>query len=347
VQVDLRVVDESQFGAMVQYFSGDKQHNIRLREFAQRQGLSVNEYGIKDNETDETEFFADEQSLYERLGLQYIPPELRRGGEEIDRAKKKDIPRFIEVGDLRGDLHVHTEWSDGRDPTELMVATAQERGYEYIAITNHSVGRGIANGLNEERLHEHIKEICELEQRLGNMKILAGSEVDIRADGILDYPDELLDHLDWIVASVHSAMRQDSDTMTARIIKALHNPHFTVIGHLTTRMIGERKPIEADFEAIFRAAAETGTALEMNASPQRLDVKDLHAHRARELGVPLVIDSDAHRTESLDNPRYGVAVARKAWCESKHILNTLPLDAFMEYLSLERSKRSRFLAEHG
>lgn len=347
VQVDLRVVDESQFGAMLQYFSGDKQHNIRLRELAQRQGLSVNEYGIKDNETEETESFADEQSLYERLGLQYIPPELRRGGDEINRAKEKKIPRLIEVGDLKGDLHVHTEWSDGRDPTELMVVTAQERGYEYVAITDHSVGRGIANGLSEKRLHEHIREIRELEQRLGNMKILAGSEVDIRADGSLDYPDELLDHLDWVVASVHSAMGQDAETMTARIIKAMHNPHVTAIDHLTTRMIGDRKPIEADFEAIFRAAAETGTALEINASPQRLDLKDIHAHRARELGVPLVIDSDAHRTESLDNQRYGVAVARRAWCESKHVINTLPLGAFMEYLSLEKSKRPRFLAEHG
>jgi DNA polymerase (family 10) len=347
VQVDLRVVDDSQYGSLLQYFSGDKQHNIRLRELAQRQGLSVNEYGIKDNETEEIESFTDEQSLYERLGLQYIPPELRRGGEEIDRAKKKDIPRLIEVGDLKGDLHVHTEWSDGRDPTELMVVTAQERGYEYVAITDHSVGRGIANGLNEERLHEHIREIRELEQGLGSIKILAGSEVDIRADGSLDYPDDLLNHLDWVVASVHSAMGQDAETMTARIIKAMHNPHVTAIGHLTTRMIGERKPIEADFEAIFRAAAETGTALEINASPQRLDLKDIHAHRARELGVPLVIDSDAHRTESLDNQRYGVAVARRAWCESKHILNTLPLDAFMGYLSLEKSKRSRFLAEHG
>jgi len=347
VQVDLRVVDDSQYGSLLQYFSGDKQHNIRLRALAQRPGLSVNEYGIKDNETEEIESFTDEQSLYERLGLQYIPPELRRGGEEIDRAKKKDIPRLIEVGDLKGDLHVHTEWSDGRDPTELMVVTAQERGYEYVAITDHSVGRGIANGLNEERLHEHIREIRELEQGLGSIKILAGSEVDIRADGSLDYPDDLLNHLDWVVASVHSAMGQDAETMTARIIKAMHNPHVTAIGHLTTRMIGERKPIEADFEAIFRAAAETGTALEINASPQRLDLKDIHAHRARELGVPLVIDSDAHRTESLDNQRYGVAVARRAWCESKHILNTLPLDAFMGYLSLEKSKRSRFLAEHG
>ena len=295
VQVDLRVVDDSQFGALLQYFTGDKQHNIRLRELAVSQGLSVNEYGIKDSETGETESFTDESAMYARLGLQYIPPELRRGTDEIERARKRSIPKLVEVSDLKGDLHVHTEWSDGRDPTELMAVAARERGYEYVAITDHSAGRGIANGLSIERLKEHIHEIRQLEDRLGDIKLLAGSEVDIRADGTLDYPDDVLDELDWVVASVHSAMGQDAETMTARIIKAMRSPHVTAIGHLTTRMIGERKPIEADFEAIFQAAATTGTALEINASPRRLDLKDTHAHRARALGVPLVIDSDGPR----------------------------------------------------
>ena len=347
VQVDLRVVDDSQFGALLQYFTGDKQHNIRLRELAVRQGLSVNEYGIKDSTTGETETFSDESSMYERLGLQYIPPELRRGADEIDRARQRSIPRLVDVSDLKGDLHVHTEWSDGRDPTELMAVAAHERGYEYVAITDHSAGRGIANGLSVERLKEHIHEIRQLEDRLGNIKLMAGSEVDIRADGTLDYPDDVLDELDWVVASVHSAMGQDAETMTARIIKAMRDPHVTAIGHLTTRMIGERKPIEADFEAIFEAASETGTALEINASPRRLDLKDTHAHRARELGVPLVIDSDAHDAESLDNQRWGVAVARRAWCEPKHILNTLPLNAFVEYLATDKPDRPKYLAEHG
>ncbi len=347
VQVDLRVVVDSQFGALLQYFTGDKQHNIRLRELAVRQGLSVNEYGIKNTETGETESFTDESAMYERLGLQYIPPELRHGTDEIDRARKYSIPRLVEVSDLKGDLHVHTEWSDGRDPTELMAVAARERGYEYVAITDHSAGRGIANGLSLERLKEHVHEIRQLEDRLGDIRLLAGSEVDIRADGTLDYPDNALDQLDWVVASVHSAMGQDAGTMTARIIKAMHNPHVTAIGHLTTRMIGERKPIEADFEAIFQAAAETGTALEINASPRRLDLKDTHAHRARELGVPLVIDSDAHDVESLDNQRCGVAVARRAWCEPKHILNTLSLDSFMGYLDTDKPDRPQFLADHG
>ena len=347
VQVDLRVVDDSQFGALLQYFTGDKQHNIRLRELAVRQGLSVNEYGIKTTETGETESFTDETAMYERLGLQYIPPELRRGTDEIGRAQEHSIPRLVEVSDLRGDLHVHTEWSDGRDPTELMAVAARERGYQYVAITDHSAGRGIANGLSIERLKEHIHEIRLLEDRLGNIKLLAGSEVDIRADGTLDYPDDVLGSLDWVVASVHSAMGQDAETMTARIIKAMQSPHVAAIGHLTTRMIGERKPIEADFEAIFKSAAETGTALEINSSPRRLDLKDTHAHRAREHCVLLVIDSDAHDSESLDNQRCGVAVARRAWCEPRHVINTLPLDSFMEYLATDKPERTQFLASHG
>ncbi len=347
VQVDLRVVDDSQFGALLQYFTGDKQHNIRLREFALRQGLSVNEYGIKDTATGATETFTDESAMYERLGLQYIPPELRRGMNELELARQRAIPHLVEVADLKGDLHVHTEWSDGRDPTEIMAVTARERGYEYVAITDHSAGRGIANGLSIERLREHIHEIRKLEDRLGDIRLLAGSEVDIRADGSLDYPDDALDELDWVVASVHSAMGQDAETMTARIIKAMQNPHVTAVGHLSTRMIGERKPIEANFEAIFAAAADTGTALEINSSPRRLDLKHTHAYRARELGVPLVIDSDAHDAESLDNQRCGVAVARRAWCEPKHIVNTLSLSSFIEYLSIEKPSRPEFLASHG
>ncbi len=346
VQVDLRVVDDSQFGALLQYFTGDKQHNIRLREHAVRQGLSVNEYGITNTETGESESFSDEEGVYGRLGLQYIPPELRRGGDEISRARERSIPRLVDVTDLKGDLHVHTEWSDGRDPTEIMAAAAVERGYEYVAITDHSAGRGIAGGLSVERLTEHIREIRELEDRIGRIKLLAGSEVDIRADGNLDYDDDVLGRLDWVVASVHSGMGQDAATMTARIIAAMQSPHVTAIGHLTTRMIGERKPIEADFEAIFRAAAETGTALEINSSPRRLDLKDTHAARARELGVPLVIDSDAHDSESLDNQRCGVAVARRAWCEPRHVLNTLPLDSFMEYLATGKRERTQFLVSH-
>ena len=347
VQVDLRVVEESRFGSLLQYLTGSQQHNTRLREHAGRMGLSLNEYRITTVETGEVEEFGDEKGFYRRLGLQYVPPELRQGIQEVDWALEQKIPRLVEVSDIKGDLHVHTDWSDGRDSTEAMVVGAKERGYQYVAITDHSVGRGIANGLSEERLGEHIAEIRQLEGRLGGIKLLCGSEVDIRADGSLDYPDGLLAQLDWVVASVHSGMNEEAAKMTERIIKAMRHPHVSAIGHLTTRLIGQRRPISADFEALFRAAADTGTALEVNASPERLDLKDVHVYRARELGVPLVINSDAHTVERLDNQRFGVAVARRGWCEAGHILNTMPLAEILAYLSLEKGRRSREFAAHG
>ena len=321
VQVDLRVVEAARFGSLLQYFSGSQQHNIRLREYAGKMGLSLNEYGITNVETDEVEQYADEEGFYRRLGLQYVPPEIRQGIHEIETARKHEIPKLVELADIKGDLHVHTDWSDGRDTTEAMVAGAMQRGYEYVAITDHSVGRGIANGLTEERLAQHRAEVRELDGRMSDIQVLIGSEVDIRADGSLDYPDDLLQGLDWVVASVHSAMGQESEVMTERIIKAMRNPHVTAIGHLSTRLIGERKPIDADFDALLKAAADTGTALEINASPERLDLKDAHVHRARELGAALVVSSDAHTVERLDAQRYGAAVARRGWCEAKHIVN--------------------------
>ena len=346
VQVDLRVVAESSFGALLQYFTGSKQHNILLREYAGRLGLSLNEYGITEVETGRVHEFDDEESFYGKLGLRYIAPELRQGIGEIERARDGSLPGLVEVGDIKGDLHAHTDWTDGRDSMEVMVAGAKEKGYQYIAITDHSVGRGIANGLSLERLERHMTALHEVETAVGGIQVLCGSEVDIRADGTLDYPDDVLRQLDWVVASVHSAMGQESERMTERIIAAMSNPHVTVIGHLTTRLIGERRPIAADFEAIFRAAVETGTALELNSSLQRLDLKDSHVHRARELGVPLVISSDAHTVETLDNPRYGVAVARRGWCEPGHILNTLPFESFMSFLTLEKGRRSKEFASY-
>ena len=344
IQIDLRVVHERHFGALLQYFSGNLQHNILLRDRANSLNLSLNEYGITDRDTGVIEEFADEETLYNRLGLQYVPPELRQGIGEVKAALGNAIPRLVEVPDIRGDLHDHSDWSDGRDPMEAMVLAAIERGLEYFAMTDHSVGRGIANGLSVERLERHMSEVRRLERDIGGIRLLCGTEMDIRADGTLDYEDEVLERLDWVIGSVHSGMGQDSATMTARIIKAMHNPHVDVIGHLSTRLVGERQPVEADYEAIFRAAATTGTALEINASPERLDLKDSHAARARELGVPLVISTDAHTTEALNNTRFGVGVARRAWCEPRHILNTLPFDKFLQYLSSPKSERTEAFA---
>ncbi len=338
VQVDLRLSDTGSFGAMLQYFTGSQQHNIRLRDYANHMRLSLNEYGITDLSTGKLEEFADETAFYARLGLPYITPELRLGMWELDSAQEGQLPELVQESDLSGDLHLHSDWSDGRDPIEAMVVAAADQGYQYMALTDHSSGRGIANGLSDERLSEQIALLRSLQNK-HSIKILCGSEVDIRADGTLDYPDDLLAQLDVVVASVHSAMGQDSETMTRRIIKAMHHPAVTIIGHLSTRLIGRRQPTEFDLEAVLQAAKATGTALEINASPERLDLKDIHAYRAREIGVPLVVSTDSHHYADLSQRRYGIAVARRAWCEPKHLLNTLPLDQFLAYVTTPKPER--------
>ncbi len=344
IQVDLRMVSRSYLGSMLQYFTGSQQHLINLRNFANHRGLSLNEYGITNMKTGEIESFTDEREFYSRLGLQYIPPELRIGLWEIEKASKWQLPKFVEEGDIRGDLHVHSDWSDGKDTIEVMIQSAKDRGLDYIAITDHSVGRGIANGLDLERLNEHKRSLREAREAIGGIEVLSGTEMDIRGDGTLDYPDHVLKGLDWVIGSIHSGMGQSSSKMTERIIKAMRNPYVSVIGHLSTRLIGERKPINADFDSIFRAAADTGTALEINSSPERLDLKDIHVFRAREAGASMVISTDAHRAESLCNLKFGTAVARRGWCEPANILNTLSYGKFEEYLRTGKSQRKKVLS---
>ena len=336
IQIDLRVVDESEFGALLQYLTGSMQHNVLLRDYANRMGHSLNEYGITTMATGNQETFPDEESFYARLGLPYIPPELRQGTSELEMARNGTLPRLVEVSHICGDLHLHTDWSDGRDPLEVMVAAAAERGYQYVAITDHSSGRGIANGLSDQRMLDQIRAIRSLDGKFGALKILSGSEEDIRADGSLDYPVEVLQELDMVVASIHSAMGQDRTSMTRRIIKAMQNPYVTVIGHPSARLLGRREPIDVDMEALLQAALETGTAMEINSSLERLDLKDTHALRAQELGVPLIISTDAHALESLDTMRFGVAVARRGWCEPRHIVNTQPLNDFLAFIRRKR-----------
>ena len=338
IQIDLRIGEEASFGALLQYFTGSQQHNIRLRDYANRMGLSLNEYGITDRETGQVEEFPDETSFYSRLGLPYIPPELRTGVQELDAAQRDRLPNLVEEKHLRGDLHLHSNWSDGADDIEVMIEAAVAQGYEYMALTDHSQGLGIANGLSPQRLEEQIKLLRSLQDRYP-ITILCGSEVDIRADASLDFPDELLAQLDVVVASVHSAMGQDQDTMTQRLIQAMQHPSVTIIGHLSTRLIGRRDPTQFDLEAVLHAAHDTGTALELNASPERLDLKDTHAFRARELGVPLVINTDSHQYSSLPQRRFGVAVARRAWCEPHHILNTFPRDEFLSFIRTPKPQR--------
>ena len=338
MQIDLRIGEPGTFGALLQYFTGSQQHNIRLRDYANRKGLSLNEYGIINTETGKVEEFADEEGFYARLGLPWMPPELRTGVYELDAGLADSLPRLIQATDLKGDLHLHSEWSDGNDPIELMIEATEAQGYEYMALTDHSASLGVANGLTNERLESQISLLRSMQKNY-DITILCGSECDIRANGDMDYPDEILAQLDWVVASVHSAMGQDQATMTARIIKAMEHPSVSIIGHLTTRLLGQREPVEFDLEAVLQAARNTGTALEINASPERLDLKDTHAYRARELGVPLVINTDSHHHTHLDKRRFGVAVARRAWCRPEDILNTMSREEFLEVIRTPKPER--------
>lgn len=331
-QVDLRLVEHESFGSLLQYFTGSKQHNIVLREKARRRGLKLSEYGITSLDTETTEHFTTEEDFYHRLCLQYIPPELREATQEIEMAEAQTLPRLVEAGDIKGDFHIHTDWSDGHESIEQMALAAKARGYEYIAITDHSGGRGIAHGLDPERVEKQEEEIRRVEENVGGIRLLHGIEVDIRADGSLDFPDEILSRLEVVVAAVHSAMGQEKGKMTRRVVKAMRNPYVHIVAHPTCRLLGEREPVEIEMEEVLQVARETGTALEINAMPPRLDLKDIHVFRARELGVKLTIGTDAHSSAQLDFMRYGVAVARRGWCQAKDLLNTLPYDGVRKAL---------------
>jgi len=336
LQVDLRMVEHDCFGSLLQYFTGSKQHNVVLRERGRKQGLKLSEYGITAVATDKQEKFSTEDKFYQRLGLQYIPPELREAQGEIEKAERGAIPELVELSDIKGNLHTHTEWSDGHDSIEEMAVAAKDMGYQYIAITEHSGGRGIAHGLDAERLKRQIDEIRALNERLTGIRVLTGVEVDIRANGRLDLPHEILSELDIVIAAVHSAMNQSREKMTQRVINAIENPDVDMIAHPTCRLIGEREPVAIDLEALFKAAAKYNKIIEINAMPDRLDLKDVHAFRARDLGVKLVIGTDAHSIAHLDFMRFGVSVARRAWCERQHILNTLTLTELLTTLNINR-----------
>ncbi len=308
LQVDLRMVEHDSFGSLLQYFTGGKQHNISLREKWRKRGLKLSEYGITVVATDQLERFATEEEFYRRLGMQYVPPEIREAQGEIEKAEQGSIPRLVELCDIKGDLHTHTEWSDGHDSIEELARAAQDLDYQYIAITEHSAGRGIAHGLGIERLREQVGEIKAVNRRLSGIRVLTGTEADIRADGSLDLPHEILAELDIVIAAVHSAMNQSEEKMTQRVLKAIENPDVDVIAHPTCRLIGERESVAIDLEAVFRAAATHHKIMEINAMPERLDLRDTHAFRARQLGVRLAIGTDAHSVAHLGLMRFGVGL---------------------------------------
>ena len=332
LQVDMRMVENDVFGSALQYFTGSQQHNIDLRKRAERLGWSLSEYGITNLSTGEVEKFSTEESFYLKQGLAYIPPELREGLHEISLAENNSLPHLIELADIKGDLHIHSSWSDGAETIETMMTTARERGYQYIAITDHSHGLGIANGLDIDRLHQQRQLIHELNKKNPDIRILRGIEVDIRANGTLDLPDEVLAELDIVIASIHSGLNQSMEQMTQRVISAIANPHVDILGHPTCRLLGQREPVELDMEAIFKAALEHQTAMEINSMPSRMDLKDTHIYQARQMGVKLIVNTDSHHPEHFNFMPYGTGMARRGWCEAKDILNTLPADQFLAAL---------------
>jgi DNA polymerase (family X) len=323
VSVDLRIAKPSQLGNLLQHFTGSGKHNAALREMAVRKGLHVSEYGIKDDETGATSNYASEQEVYARLGLAYIEPELREDRGELAAAAQNQLPsKLIELSDIKGDLHCHTVASDGRNTIEEMALAARARGYEYVAITDHSASHGFGNDVSPEELRLQIEHVREADSSIEGIRILAGSEVNILPDGSLDYEDELLQELDWVIASAHTAFGMSEQKMTERMIAAVEHPLVDAIGHPTGRLIERREPYALDMHALIDAAVRTGTMLEINANPNRRDLNDVHARAAARAGATIVIDSDAHGTERFAVMRWGVATARRAWLSAADVANT-------------------------
>jgi DNA polymerase (family X) len=320
LSVDLRIVPEEAFGNLLQHFTGSGRHNEALRTEAVRRGLHVSEYGIADEESGGSEAFTTEEEVYERLGMQYVPPELRENRGELEAARAGKLPDLVKLGDIRGDLHMHTTLSDGHASVEEMATAASELGYEYIAITDHSASHGFGDDVQADALLRRLEEIRSLPD-LG-ITVLAGTETNVLPDGSLDYADEILEQLDWVIASLHTSFRLSEANQTVRMVSAMNHPLVDAIGHPTGRLIERREPYALDLDRVIAAAVETGTFLEINANPDRRDLNDVYARAAAEAGVTLLIDSDAHWPETLQNMRYGVATARRAWLTAANVGNT-------------------------
>jgi DNA polymerase (family 10) len=335
LQVDLRVVGPESFGAALVYFTGSKAHNVKIRAVAIGKGLKINEYGVfrgKKRVAGRTE-----EEVYACLGLPWIPPELREDRGEVEAAAAGKMPDLLSLKDIRGDLHLHTNYSDGAMSIEQMAAAARQMGYSYIALTDHSPSLGVAGGLTASRLREQHAEIESARKKLRGLTIFKGTEVDILPDGTLDYPDEVLAGLDVVVASVHSRFGMSEKEMTERVIRAVENPNVTAIGHLTGRLLGRRQPYELDVDAVVQACASCGTALELNSHMDRLDISDQVCRQAKEAGVKVLIGTDAHNSTHLWMMRLGVGTARRGWLEKGDVLNCMEADGLAEYLRARRS----------
>lgn len=347
ISVDLRIAAPAQLGNLLQHFTGSGRHNAALRELAVRRGLHVSEYGVLQDASGRTSVCASEQEVYELLGLAYIEPELREDRGEIAAAASGAasaggaLPRLIELQDIKGDLHCHTVASDGRNTIEQMAIAARERGYEYVAITDHSASHGFGNDVSPNELRRQIERVREADESIEGIRVLAGSEVNILPDGSLDYDDELLEQLDWVVASVHTSFRIGERAMTERMVRAIEHPLVDAIGHPTGRLIGRREPYAVDVHALIEAAARTGTMLEINANPNRRDLNEINARAAAEGAATIVIDSDAHGVERFEVMRWGVATARRAWLTAAHVANTRPWPEFERLRKRMRAGRAR------
>lgn len=332
LQVDVRLLDKESFGAALLYFTGSKEHNVALRGRANKLGYTLNEYALTTLKGGKRVAGKSEEEIYAKLGLETPPPEIRENAGEIEAAESKELPKLLRLEDIRGDLQMHTTATDGKNSIEEMATAAKARGYEYIALTDHSKAVTVANGMDEKRTLEQIKKIREAQKRVPGIRILAGIEVDILKDGSLDLDDEVLAQLDVVVASIHSYMNLDRAEMTSRLLAAIENPYTQIIAHPTGRLLLRRSGYDYDMERILDAAAKHGVAMECNAYPDRLDLRDVHLRMARDRGVKVVISTDAHSTTHLAFMRYGVITARRGWLEKKDVLNTLPADKFLAAL---------------
>jgi DNA polymerase (family X) len=339
LQADLRVLEPERWGTALQYFSGSQAHNVRLREMAVKQGLSLSEYSFKREDGSEI-LCREEAEVYQALGLPWIPPELREDQGEIQAALAGGLPELVERGAIRGDLHVHTDWSDGASTLQEMAEAARHLGYEYLVISDHSHSLGVARGLDAGRQREQRAEIDALNERWNDFRLLQGCELEIRADGSLDLPDDVLARLDLVVASLHTSQRQDREQITRRMLNAVASPYVDLIGHPSGRILGQREESAVDLDAVIEAAAASGTALEVNATPSRLDLDDVHVRRAIGLGVKIAINSDAHHPDGLENLAYGVATARRGWATAAEILNTMNLDELLAWKGARRARRA-------
>jgi DNA polymerase (family 10) len=332
-QVDLRLVKKAEYGAALLYFTGSKQHNIELRTLAIGKGWKLNEYGLVDAKNSRLIAGKTEEDVYAKLGMRFIPPELREARGEIEASLEGRLPSLVSEDELRGDLHMHSIWSDGREELETMARAAKARGYEYVAISDHSISVGVANGLDEERFMRQWKHIDDLNEKLKPFRILKGVEAEVRSNGSLDFPRDFFDRFDIVGASIHQGHRQSPEQLTERAIKVLENPAVDILYHPTNRLLGRREGHALDLPKIIKTAKENGKILEIDGSPNRLDLDDVWSKRAKDEGVKLSVDSDAHSTAELENVRWGVAVARRAWLESNNVVNTLPLRELLKLVS--------------